>query len=299
MNVLVIAGGSSGERDVSLRSGSAVQSALEAAGHKVTVLDPKTEQLDSEIAAQCDVAFPIIHGAGGEDGTLQQQLESLQLPYVGSDVASCQLTFDKNSYKTALEQEHILTPAGDIVDADTIHAHALAQQPFVLKPFDGGSSVDTFIVRDVAHTAWDDIARALKKYDAMLLEELIEGVEITVGVLGDTALPVIEIIPPENGEFDYENKYNGATQELCPPQHVDDAIQQEAQNLAARIHKLCGCRDLSRTDMIVSKNGEVYVLETNTLPGMTDQSLLPKAAAAAGFDMPSLCDRLVQMATNR
>ena len=133
----------------------------------------------------------------------------------------------------------------------------------------------------------------------MLLEELVEGIEITVAVVGDQALPVIEIIPPEAGEFDYENKYNGRSQELCPPEHVAEDIQAEARDLALRTHNLTGCRDFSRTDMILTPLGELWILETNTIPGMTDQSLLPKAAAAAGIPMPLLCDRLVQMALAR
>jgi D-alanine-D-alanine ligase len=134
----------------------------------------------------------------------------------------------------------------------------------------------------------------------MLLEELIEGVELTVGVLGDQALPVIEIIPPSDGEFDYENKYNGKSQELCPPRHVDQNIQKQAQEIAVHIHRSLGLRDMSRTDIIIRRSDNVlFTLETNTIPGMTDQSLLPKAAAVAGYSMPELCDTLVRRALQR
>jgi len=117
-------------------------------------------------------------------------------------------------------------------------------------------------------------------------------------VLGNEALPVIEIVPPDDQEFDYENKYNGATQEICPPQHISEADQAEAKRLAERIHQLCGCQDMSRTDIIISE-GKFYILETNTIPGLTDQSLFPKAASAADINMVELCDRLVQNALNR
>jgi D-alanine-D-alanine ligase len=130
----------------------------------------------------------------------------------------------------------------------------------------------------------------------MLLEELIEGVEITVPVLGDKALPVVEIIPPVGGEFDYENKYNGATQELCPPPHVSAEKQKEAQSVAERIHKEVGARHISRTDLILDKNGKLWVLEINTMPGLSDQSLTPLAAKAAGMDMQQLVQKFLQMA---
>lgn len=299
MKISVIAGGTSDEREVSLRSGRAVSAALERAGHNTTLHDPSTGQLTRESVMGYDAAFPIIHGKGGEDGTLQQQLETLGIPYVGSGIESCRLPFDKSAYKRLLDARDILTPKGDITNTTGLRQHELVRKPFVLKPYDGGSSVDTFIVRDVHDAPWDDMQKALEKYGDMLIEELISGSEITVGVLDDQALPIIEIIPPADGEFDYQNKYNGATQELCPPEHVSEDTQARAQRLAENIHKLCGCRDLSRTDMIITDAGELFVLETNTLPGMTDQSLLPKAAKVAGYDMTKLCDHLVRLAKDR
>lgn len=299
--VLVIAGSESPEREVSLRSGAAIVTALHASGHQADLFDPATEQLTAERVRDFDVAFPIVHGRGGEDGSLQGQLEALGTPYVGSGVEACRLTFDKSEYKRVLEQAGLPVPRGSLVQGWDIESpdNPLFSAPFVLKPYDGGSSVDTFIVRAVASAPWKAMANGMDRYGEMLLEELIEGVEITVGVLGDTALPVIEIVPPSNGEFDYENKYNGATQELCPPEHVDSAIQKAAQDIALQAHRLTGCRDMSRTDMIVRADGSLVVLETNTLPGMTDQSLFPKAAREAGLDMPALCDKLVHFATAR
>lgn len=294
MRIVVIAGGTSGEREVSLRSGAAVAAALVKAGHTADIFDPAKQAITSKLARTYDIAFPIVHGQGGEDGSLQQQLEDIGLPYVGSGVAACRLTFDKTKYKRSLEQAGIQTPKGVLVHESDVRGHQLTQAAFVLKPYDGGSSVDAFIIRDPSSAPWDDISLTLKKYDAMLLEELIEGVEITIGVLGNQALPVIEIVPPEDGEFDFENKYNGTTQELCPPAHVSQSTQQQAQDLALRIHQLTKCSDLSRTDMIVTPSGKLIVLETNTLPGMTEQSLFPKAAGASGLRMHQLCDQLVK-----
>jgi D-alanine-D-alanine ligase len=167
------------------------------------------------------------------------------------------------------------------------------RNPYVLKPLNGGSTLDAFIIRDPGNRNYDP--RIFDHYELMLLEELIVGTEITVPVLGTTALPVIEIIPPKGEEFDYENKYNGETQELCPPQHLNEAMQKEAQSLTEKIHKEVGARHLSRTDIIVDKENKLWVLELNTIPGLTDRSLLPKAAAAAGINMQQLVDKFADM----
>jgi D-alanine-D-alanine ligase len=300
MHILVLAGGNSNEREVSLRSGESVRQALELKGHQVTMIDPA--ELDRIKASEYDIAFPVLHGRGGEDGIVQTRLEQSGVPYVCSDVSASELCFDKILYKRKLLAHELPTPtfAELLSDRDTdLRDHPLTQKPFVVKPVNGGSSIDTFVVRDPAKANFDAIADTLSGYGRLLLEELVVGQEITVAVLEDQALPVIEIIPPESGEFDYENKYNGATQELCPPLHIAEAIQNQAGELAATIHKLCGCADFSRTDMMINDQGELLVLETNTIPGMTDQSLFPKAATAAGIAMPELCDQLVQTALKR
>lgn len=296
MKVLVLTGGDSNEREVSLRSGAAVAKALKQAGHQVESLDPRDRPLASELKQNFDVAFPIIHGAGGEDGSLQQQLENIGLPYVGSGVAASKLCFDKWQWRKLVDEHQVKLAEGALVSYEEFKTSPLAKKPFVLKPTTSGSSVDTIIVRDAKNSPVEEINQVFNRHSKLLLEELIEGIEITVGVVGDQALPVIEIIPPQSGEFDYENKYNGASQELCPPKNVPPGIQVKAQELALNIHRLCGCVGLSRTDMIITPSGELLVLETNTLPGMTDASLLPKAAQEAGMDMSHLCDYLVKQA---
>jgi len=298
-NVIILAGGNSDEREVSLRSGVAVARALEAAGHQVETIDP-TEPLSTYVDQfkAADVIFPALHGLGGEDGSLQLYLESQNIRYVGSDSHTSRLCFFKDLSAEVMREHDILTPKTALVDYTAFQASDLATAPYVLKPNDGGSSIDTFIVRDPTQTD-PAIAKAFEKHGRLILQELIEGTEVTVPIVGDEALPVIEIIPPENQEFDYENKYNGATQEICPPVNVSEERQLEARDLALKMHEAFECRDLSRSDFIIQTDGTIYALEINTIPGLTNQSLLPKSAAVAGMDMSALCDRLVQLALNR
>ncbi len=296
--VHVLCGGSSNEREVSLRSGAAVATAAQEAGYEVAILDPSTTSL-AEIGS-CDVVFPVLHGAGGEDGTLQAELERLGTRYVGSGSNASHLCFDKWNYRNVVTVAGLLMAEGALVQADTFTGHPLADQPYVLKPVAGGSSIDTYIVRDPSSTLTIDFTETFHRHPNMLLERLVVGTELTVGILGDTPLPIIEIIPPIDGEFDYENKYNGQSQELCPPQHVSQAVQEEAQALALQAHQLTGCRDFSRTDIIFEQTtGKLYLLETNTIPGLTDQSLFPKMAATAGLPMDVLVGKLIEMALAR
>jgi D-alanine-D-alanine ligase len=299
MRILVLAGGDTDERDVSLRSGSSVADALKAGGHQASLFDPTQAELTPALAKEYDVAFPVIHGRGGEDGDLQQQLEDIGLAYVGSDVASSKLCIDKWAYREAMLQADLPMANAAVVSLDDYLNNPLATKPYVLKPVSGGSSIDTFIVRDPASAPHDQIWDAFSRHKQMLLEELIEGIELTIGILGDQSLPVIEIVPPEGAEFDYENKYNGATQELCPPENVSAELQAQAQELALKAHQLAGCRDFSRTDIMIDRSNKLVILETNTIPGMTDQSLFPKMANTAGLPMPQLCDQLAMLAAKR
>lgn len=293
----IVCGGISGEREVSLRSGAAVAEALRAKGYGVTVFDTTD---DPDAITACDVVFPVLHGLGGEDGSIQAILDAHNAQYVGSDVAASQLCFDKFRYRQIVKEAGLPIAQGALVNEDEYKTHPLSQKPHVLKPFDGGSSLGVIIVREDMVVDAAQVEEAFKEHGQMLLEELIVGDELTIGILGDVALPVIEIIPPADGEFDYENKYNGKSQELCPPVHVSQEVQQHAQELALAAHQLTGCRDFSRTDIMYDRKRDAYfILETNTIPGMTSQSLFPKMAAAMGLDMPELCDRLVTFALNR
>jgi len=300
IRVLLLAGDNSPEREISLRSGEAVAAALRKAGYEVETADPSAG-IQSLLPAMrsVDVVFPVLHGAGGEGGELQQFLEDNDIKFIGSGSKSSALCLDKARYTELLKKNGILVPQSELVTWDKYVATPLSKKPFVLKPNDGGSSIDTIIVRDTSQKDDDKIKKTFDRYPKLLLQQLITGPEITVAVVGDESLPVIEIMPPTDQEFDYRNKYNGKTRELCPPENVSPAEQAAAQRLAEQIHKLCGCRDMSRTDIIIGKGSQLYVLETNTIPGLTDQSLLPKAAAVAGLDMSSLYDRLVQAAIAR
>jgi len=295
-NVLVLYGGASNEREVSLRSGTCVAAALETATHTATLLDYTGQTID---ASDYDVVFPVLHGEGGEDGSVQAVLDAIGLPYVGSDVVGSALCYDKAGYKKHLQALTIQVPDGGVITKDTFQASPLLAKPFVVKPVTGGSSVDTLIIREPSPQDIPAIKALFERYDELLIEQLIIGTELTVGVLGENALPVVEIIPPTDGEFDYQNKYNGKTAELCPPQSISAEIQSAAQKLALTIHVELSCRDLSRTDMIVDETGSLWVLETNTMPGMTGQSLFPKAASQAGLDFPLLTETLIELAMRR
>jgi D-alanine-D-alanine ligase len=276
MKLLILLGGASNEREVSLRSGKAVSDALKAAGHEVLEYDPKDGFVGlASFVGKVDCVFPILHGKGGEDGEVQAELEKLGFKYLGADSRASKLCYDKVEFKKILNKLSILTPKGEVVSEESIKTSAIIDRPYVLK-----QSYDP---------------KVFKNYKRMLLEELIEGTEITVSILGDSSLPVIEIIPPEGKEFDYENKYNGATQEICPPENVSENIQQAAQKLAELIHKEVGVRHLSRTDIIIDKEDKLWVLELNTIPGLTFQSLFPKAAKTSGISFEDLVQKFLDL----
>lgn len=293
MKVLVILGGNSPEREVSIRSGKVIAQALKNAGHEVEEFDPANglEQL-AKLSKNFDCAFPILHGVGGEDGEIQDALEKYNFEYLGSNPEVSRLCFDKADFKETIQKLGIKTPKWQLVNKETIK-QAPIDKPYVLKPPENGSAIDLTIVRNPGQQSYPE--NVFDHYPEMLFEELIIGHEITVAILDDKALPVVEIIPPEGEEFDYENKYNGKTQELCPPANVSNEKQQEAQAIIEKIHKAVGARHLSRTDIMVGQDGELYVLDFNTMPGLTDQSLFPKAAQAAGMTMEQLVQKLLDL----
>jgi D-alanine-D-alanine ligase len=281
-----------------LRSGQTVAGALAALGYDYVSADPSAASFKELDMQAYDVVFLALHGKGYEDGTLQRQLEEQDIPFTGSGSAASELCFDKWKYKNFMKDKGIRVTEGQLVSLHRMDEH-LFQTPYVLKPCDEGSSLDTHIVRVPSPATFETSKRLLESHSEMLLETLVEGTEITVGILGDEALPVIEIIPPEGREFDYANKYNGLSQELCPPEHVDSALQEEAKRLALRIHQLAGCRDMSRTDMMVDASGTLHVIETNTIPGLTAQSLLPKMVTTQGMSIPAFIDFLLKAALSR
>lgn len=305
--VALVMGGKSREREVSLASGGEVMSHIDRDRHEVAVYDPATDLVRlAEDADKLDVAFLAVHGPLSEDGSLQGFCEMIGLPYTGSGILSSAMAINKE-FSKRIYRESGLPVAPDLVvskkehpdlaDTAEMALHTFGS-PVVIKPLRQGSSVGLAIVESEK-----ELIEALRdSFDidgAALLEKYLPGRELTCAVLGNehlTALPPIEIIPAEGHRFfDYSAKYEpGQSQEICPAD-VPDETAWEVRRLAISAHKALGCRGLSRTDMIFS-NGQTYILETNTLPGMTSGSLLPKAVKAFGMSFSSLITYLIDLA---
>jgi len=283
------------ERDVSARSAKAVADAARTAGFEVSEINLINGPSALDNISKDTIVMPISHGVNAEDGWVQSKLEKRGLPFLGSDSQSSKNCFDKWRTRTILEKAGIEMPKAVQVTKESFSSEALSKEPYVLKILNGGSSIGTLIVRDPANVAQSKIDEIFDMEDSAVLEQLIDGSEITVPILDKRSLPVIEIIPPPNGEFDYDNKYNGATQELVPPKNVSAEVQKRAQKIAEQVHQIMGCRHLSRTDFMLDKSGKLFVLEINTMPGMTDQSLYPKAAAVSGLTMPQLVKKFTEL----
>lgn len=295
MKILVIGGGISGERDVSLRSAQSVFDAISENHTKEFYdWDGSTNWLEQNLK-NFDVVLPILHGEGGEDGQIQKILEGQNAKYLGSDSVASGICIDKDKTQEILQSKSILVPKYRALDFEQYTSSDLAQAPHVVKPVNGGSSLHTFIdvrTHDPRHA---QIRRSFDTHEVMMVEEFIAGSEVTVPVLAGKELPLIEIIPPEGEFFDYDNKYNGLTEELCPSPNVSEVLQAKSQEIAKRVHDVLGCRHLSRVDMIIDSHGQIYTLEINTMPGMTNQSLFPKSAAQIGMSMQDLVEYLIDL----
>ncbi|MFO8083915.1 MAG: D-alanine--D-alanine ligase [Desulfobacterales bacterium] len=303
LNIALLLGGISSERDVSLKSGNQVYEALDKEKYNVVRYDPK-EDLSKLVtdASNIDAALVILHGRYGEDGTVQGLLDLLNIPYQGSGVLGSALAINKLAAKKLYEQAGILIPPymvfhkGETIDASTCNSKI--GFPMVVKPVEGGSSIGMTIVEE-KHLLDAAVAKAFEYDHAIVLEKYIKGTEITGGVIGNDdpePFPLIEIIPGKDHIFfDYEAKYKaGATQEICPAR-MDPSKTIIAQSLAVKAHKALFCKGYSRTDMILDSYGNIFVLETNTIPGMTPTSLLPQAAEAYGLSFGKLLDRLIEL----
>jgi len=303
LRLALLAGGKSGERDVSLKGAEEVARALDPKKYEVKRYDPATDI--AKLAADADsldIAFILLHGPFGEDGTVQGLLDLLSIPYQGSGVLGSAVAMDKNLAKILYRNAGLKVPEWYMAEKEDINnpSKILGHLglPLVIKPASQGSSLGMTVARSE-----EDIVAGLKKAfaidRAVMVEEFIAGREITVGVIGNdelSALPLVEIIPGDEYEFfDYEAKYQpGATKEICPAD-LEEPLAIRAQNYALSAHRALQLRGYSRTDMIIS-NDDIFVLETNTIPGMTPTSLLPQAAAAAGLDFSALLDRLIELA---
>jgi D-alanine-D-alanine ligase len=295
LNIAVMRGGPSAERDVSLRSGAAVAEALRSLGHRVTEIDPR-DQLWS-LEPDTDVVFLALHGTYGEDGTVQRQLEALDVPYTGCDSEASRIGFDKILTKQLCLAVGVPTARYALVDSPGASWPAGFSPPVVVKPLRQGSSVGLQFVERVSD--WSRSLGEALRYDSQaLVEEKIVGREATVGILAGEALPVVEV-RPRSGVYDYQSKYTpGSTEYLCPAP-FDAATTARIQAAGLGAFKAIGGRDYARVDLIVRSDGEPIVLEVNTLPGMTGTSLLPKAAAAAGLSYAQLCQCMVDLALQR
>lgn len=297
MKILVVGGGHSAEREVSLRSSDAVIRAARKAGFHVEFADPKTDKNFIDDISSDTIVFPMIHGMGGEDGYLQSILEDMNVPYLGCDSESSANCFDKWKTRLILEEAEIPMAKAELVTRKTYKHSKLGKKPHVLKIVHGGSSIGTLVVQDPDAVSEVKISEIFDMEQVAVIEELVSGIEVTVPVLDQTALPAIEVHPPEGGFFDYINKYNGKTKELCPPPSLTEDQHSKSQRLAERVHKAMKCRHLSRVDMIMRPDGTFVVLEINTIPGMTDQSLYPKSAQVYGLSMPELIKKFAELIT--
>ncbi|MCB1958306.1 MAG: D-alanine--D-alanine ligase [Rhodocyclaceae bacterium] len=294
--VAVLFGGSSAERDVSLMSGGAVLEALRAEGVDAHPFDPAERDLHALKDEGFERAFIVLHGRGGEDGTVQGALELMGIPYTGSGVMASALSMDKVRTKMVWQSAGLPTPRYAILEADSDWDAVVADLglPIFVKPAHEGSSMGATKVTsaDQLQPAWALAAR----YDSLVLaEEFVEGQELTGPFLADMALPLVRIVAPD-GNYDYQHKYfTDDTQYFCPA-GLPEALEQQMRETVLQSARVLGCRGWGRADLILRPDGSFTLLEMNTAPGMTGHSLVPMSARAAGLDFGPLCLRILEEA---
>jgi D-alanine-D-alanine ligase len=304
MKVAVLKGGRSLERGVSLRSGARVEDALERLGHDVVALDVGGDLVKRLGAERPDVAFVAMHGVGGEDGTAQELLEILGIPFTGPGAAACARCMDKSQAKAAIREAGLPTPDWFAFSQTAFRelgaADALSRLeqglgfPLVVKPSRGGSSLGVKFAASAGEVP-QALVSAFSYDDRVLLERFVEGRELAVSVLGGEALPVVEAIPAEGDSYDFEARYEiGRTRFVCPAE-LSDEQSAEVTEAALATYRLLGCSGFARIDLILGPTGP-QILEANAIPGLTDTSLLPQAAEAAGFSFEQLVDRILDLA---
>lgn len=296
--VVVLLGGKSVEREISLESGAAVSAALASRGHEVVEVDPAKTNLDRFVWYPTDVAFIALHGTYGEDGQVQRLLETLGIPFTGSNSAASELAFSKSAAKERMTQGNVLTPPSAVIhkrDSQSrcaMHARNLVY-PVVVKPDRQGSSVGVTIVADESGLA-AAVQRCFEFGEFGLIEGFVEGEEWTVGMIGGTPLPPLRIATPRDF-YDYQAKYHATTTnyEVCPEDEPELAAT--LQFVARRACRALGVTGVSRVDLRVDADGVPWVLEINTVPGMTAHSLIPKAAAHVGWDFADVCEQSLRL----
>jgi D-alanine-D-alanine ligase len=298
MNVTVLFGGPSAEREVSLVSGKAVIAGLQSMGHHVFGSDISPDDL-SGLDRLADVVFPVLHGQFGESGELQEILEQRGIPFVGSGSSASRLGMNKVNTKRAWEAAGLPTPAYRVIK----RGDDLPDAPgsCVVKAISSGSSIDVILCKAPAEQpaqAQAAIKQLLAKHESVLVEQFIDGVELTVGLLEERALPPIRIVPKREF-FDFEAKYKANDTEHRFDTGLPDAVVRSCQELARKANEVVGARDLARVDIMLDKQHNPFLLEINTLPGFTPKSLLPEAAKHTGIEFGSLVDLLVRRAYQR
>jgi len=288
--VAVLKGGPSSERAISLKSGAAVAEGLRGAGYEVIEVDVQRPAL--ELTEPVDGVFIALHGEFGEDGQVQSLLEARGIPYTGSGPVACRASFDKRLSKSVFIREGIPTARYEVLGPNSPLTLPL---PVVVKPPCQGSTIGIFKISKPGD--WEPAFRESLRYDGeVIAESFIPGRELTVGVIGEMALPIIEILAPD-GWYDFDAKYSqGHSQHLCPAP-LDKVLADRARDIALRVFKALGCRGLGRVDFRLTEQGELFVLELNNIPGFTETSLLPEAARSEGIGFSELCRQIMEMAT--
>lgn len=304
--VAVVMGGPSAEREISLVTGAAIAAALKEKGYKVAEIDMEPKKLAEQLeACGAKVVFNAVHGMYGEDGRLQTLLEMLEIPYTGSGMLASALGMDKAASKRIMQAAGIPTPQavifvkGEACDYRSKILSAFQHLPVVVKPATQGSSIGVEIVKNAA-----DIDAAMQQaftYSReVVVEKFIQGKELTVAMLSEdgkvVALPVINIVP-HSGVYDFHSKYTKGETEYLVPAPLDAAVTRQVQEIAVAAYKILGCSGVARADVMLDNDGQGYVLEVNTVPGMTATSLVPKAAAAVGISFPDLCEKILLSAS--
>ena len=288
IKVGVVRGGLSGERRISLRSGRAVTRALKRAGVTAFPVDPADKGTFLKKIRQADILFIALHGQGGEDGSLQRMLEQKRILFTGAPSAACEKSFDKAVSKKHFEKLGVPTPAYKILDKQNWRKVAEAfPVPYFAKPLDGGSSQGVFLVEDFQGSA-ERLRRSVLRFGRLLIEKKIVGRELTAGLLGNMRLPIVEV-KPLRSFYDYKAKYTKGMTTYEVPAKIPAKVAQKIQAIAYRVYRGLGLKGFSRVDVMLDRKNRPYVLEVNSIPGLTEFSLLPKAARAVGISFEELC----------
>lgn len=290
-------GGPSAEREVSLKSGQAISRALRGMGLAVLEIGEYEEILSGICTSDINLAFIALHGRFGEDGQIQDELEKLNIPYTGSGVEASRLAMNKILSNQVFQAAGLNIPEYTIIETEDKLSSLTFSLPVVVKPSQEGSSLGLSLVKEL-HQLKPAVEHARKYDDKIIIEKYVPGRELTVSILEERPLPVIEIVP-ENHFFDYEAKYTEGRSRFIVPAELPVDVFRMAQKLGLAAHLALGCYAYSRADIILGEDGKLYLLEVNSIPGFTATSLLPQAAKASGIDFPDLCLKIMNLAIAR